>query len=74
MNINQLSLEQICNELQDIDARLEALRERMCKEEQILVAELNERRAKGLTGRDAIIHYNDYMRKHGLLHLIVKDV
>lgn len=74
MNINQLQFEQICNDLQDLDARLEALRERMCKEEQILVAELNERRAKGLIGRAAITHYNEYMRAHGLNHLMVKDI
>lgn len=74
MNINQLQLEQICDELQGISARLDAINFRMFRESQVIEAELNERRAKGISGREAIIHYNDYMRKHGLLHLIVKDV
>lgn len=74
MNINRLQLEQICEDLQSISARLDALNLRMCKEEQVCAAELNERRAKGLTGRAAIIHYNEYMRAHGLNHLIIKDV
>lgn len=74
MNINRLQLEQICEDLQSISARLDALNIRMCKEEQVCAAELNERRAKGLTGRAAIIHYNEYMRAHGLNHLIIKDV
>ena len=74
MNINRLQLQQICEDLQSISARLDALNLRMCKEEQVCAAELNERRAKGLTGRAAIIHYNEYMRAHGLNHLIIKDV
>lgn len=74
MNINRLQLEQICEDLQSISARLDALNIRMCKEEQVCAAELNERRAKGLTGRAAIIHYNEYMRAHGLNHLIIKDI
>lgn len=74
MNINQLQLEHICDELQGISARLDAINVRMFRETQVMEAELNERRAKGLTGRAAIIHYNEYMRAHGLLHLIVKDV
>lgn len=74
MNINQLQLEQICDELQGISARLDAINFRMFRESQVIEAELNERRAKGISGREAIIHYNDYMRKHGLLHLMVKDI
>lgn len=74
MNINQLQLEKICDELQGISARLDAINVRMFKESKVIEAELNDRRAKGLTGRAAINHYNEYMRAHGLLHLIVKDV
>ena len=74
MNINQLQLEQISDELQCISARLDAINVSMLRETKVIEAELNERRAKGLTGRAAIIHYNEYMRAHGLLHLIVKDV
>lgn len=74
MNINRLQLQQICEDLQSISARLDALSLRMCKEEQVCAAERAERLAKGLTGRAALIHYNEYMRAHGLNHLIIKDV
>lgn len=74
MNINQLQLEQICDELQGISARLDAIYVRMQKESQVQADELKERRAMGLNGRDAIIHYNQYMHDHGLSHLIIKDV
>ena len=74
MNSNQLILENVCNDLQDVSARLDALYERMQKESQVLADELKERRAMGLIGRDAIIHYNQYMHDHGLSHLIIKDI
>lgn len=74
MNINRLQLQQICEDLHSISARLDALNLRMCKEEQVCAAERAERLAKGLTGRAALIHYNEFMRAYGLNHLIIKDV
>ena len=74
MNINQLILEKVCNDLQDVTARLDALYVRMQKESQVQADELKERRAMGLNGRDALTHYNQYMHDHGLSHLIIKDV
>lgn len=55
-------------------SQLNRLRTRLRAEEKILVAELNERRAHGLIGRAAIKHYNEYMRAHGLTHLIVNEI
>jgi hypothetical protein len=43
----------------------------MQTEEQVYKAELEDRQAKGLTGDDAIKHYNEWMIKAGMKHLTV---
>lgn len=52
------------------EAQLELSR-KMREEEMIQAAELRDRLALGLTGAQAIDHYNDWMMLHGLQHLVV---
>lgn len=42
-------------------------------EEQVYKAELEDRLSKGLTGDDAIQHYNDWMEAAGQSHLKITD-
>jgi hypothetical protein len=57
--------------LQRISDSLERIGEDMQTEEQVYKAELEDRQAKGLTGDDAIKHYNEWMIKAGMKHLTV---
>lgn len=43
------------------------------KEERVIRQELEERLRLGLHGDAEIRHYNDWMKRHGLEHLMVKD-
>lgn len=55
--------------LQRISDSLEHIGEDMRAEEQVYQSELEDRLAKGLTGDDAIKHYNEWMIKAGMKHL-----
>lgn len=52
------------------EAQLELSR-KMREEEMIQAAELRDRLALGLTGAQAVDHYNDWMMLHGLSHLVI---
>ena len=41
--------------------------------EKVWAAELKDRLAKGITGNAAVKHYNEWMIKAGMEHLITKD-
>lgn len=43
------------------------------KEERVIRQELEERLRLGLHGDAEIHHYNDWMKRHGLEHLMVKN-
>lgn len=43
------------------------------EEEHVTRQELEERLRMGLHGDAAIHHYNDWMKRHNLEHLMVKD-
>lgn len=51
---------------------MEELGKTMRREEQVYKAELADRLAKGLQGDAAIEHYNEWMEKAGMKHLMVK--
>lgn len=51
---------------------MEELGNTMLREEQAYKAELADRLAKGLQGDAAIGHYNEWMEKAGMTHLMVK--
>lgn len=52
---------------------LEAIGENIRREGQVYQAELEERQRLGLHGEDAIRHYNEWMKKYGMEHLMVKE-
>lgn len=59
-------------ELQNILDRLVAINDQMKREEIVYRAELNDRLAKGLTGDEAIKHYNEWMLQFNMDYLCVK--
>lgn len=59
-------------ELENILHGLNAIGESMRREAEVCAAELQERQRLGLQGADAIKHYNEWMQRHGMEHLIVK--
>ena len=58
--------------LRQISNSMEELGNTMRREEQVYKAELADRLAKGLQGDAAIRHYNEWMEKAGMKHLMVK--
>lgn len=57
-------------ELKNIAARMEAIGDSIRREGAVCRAELNERLRLGLTGDAAIEHYNAWMIKSGMPHLV----
>lgn len=58
-------------QLESILDQLEVLHETMQLESSVQRAELRDRTRRGLTGDDAIKHYNDWMRRYGFDYLAV---
>lgn len=58
--------------LKAINRASEALNATIRREGNVYKAELEERLRLGLTGQAAIDHYNEWMRRYGMNHLIVK--
>lgn len=66
-------MKQTVDRLQEIESQMETIGENIRKEEQVYRAELEERQRLGLHGEAAIKHYNEWMKKHGMEHLMVKE-
>ena len=66
-------MKQTVDRLQEIESQMEAIGENIRKEEQVYRAELEERQRLGLHGEAAIRHYNEWMKKYGMEHLMVKE-
>lgn len=66
-------MKQTVDRLQEIESQMEAIGENIRKEEQIYRAELEERQRLGLHGEAAIKYYNEWMKKYGMEHLMVKE-
>ena len=63
----------ILTQLQQISNQLDCIGRDMREEERVYAAELKDRLAKGITGDAAVQHYNEWMIKAGMEHLITKD-
>lgn len=70
--ISNLPDEKIFESFRDIADKLSKLSIDIVYESAVYRAELNHRLSLGLTGDDAIKHYNDWMIGCGLPHLCVK--
>ena len=73
VKLRQLHMDKTFNRLQEIESQMEAIGENIRKEEQVYRAELEERQRLGLHGEDAIRHYNEWMKRHNMSHLMVKE-
>lgn len=58
--------------LAQIETNARTIGETMRKEQIVYKAELDERLKLGLTGDEAINHYNNWMKKYKMFHLIIK--
>lgn len=65
-------MDKLLSALRQISDGMEELGNTMRREEQVYKAELADRLAKGLQGDAAIGHYNEWMEKAGMTHLMVK--
>ena len=65
-------MENILSKLADIKRRLNNISQEMKRENQVYMQERNERLRLGLTGDDAVRHYNEWMEREGMGHLKVK--
>ncbi len=66
-------MKQTVERLQKIENQMETIGENIRKEGQVYRAELEERQRLGLHGEAAIKHYNEWMKKYGMGHLMVKE-
>lgn len=58
-------------ELRRVEKALKELGRELREELRVSAAEMADRQRLGLTGEEAIRHYNDWMMLHGLWHLVV---
>ena len=68
-----MSEEKILKNLKDILKHLNDLNAQMNKEAKVFAAEQEERERLGLTGDAAVEHYNEWMKRHGMERLMVRD-
>jgi len=61
------------NTLKRIEQDLESMGRAIRNESQVYQAELEERLRLGLQGDAAIKHYNEWMQRNGMSHLIVRE-
>ena len=68
-----MSEEKILKNLKYILKQLNDLNAQMNKEAKVFAAEQEERERLGLTGDAAVEHYNEWMKRHGMERLMVRD-
>ena len=66
-------MKQTLNTLKRIEQEASAMGKTIRNEGQVYRAELEERQRLGLQGDAAVKHYNDWMQRHGMEHLMVKE-
>lgn len=64
-------MDKTLKKLQEISNSLENLDRQMNEEEKVWVEEFADRQRLGLEGNAAIVHYNEWMDRHGMSHLKV---
>lgn len=66
-------MDKLLSRLKKISDGMENLGNTMRREEQVYETELADRLAKGLQGDAAIRHYNEWMQRYHMEHLMVKE-
>jgi len=72
-NKNLRDMKQVLNTLKRIEHDAESIGKAIRNEGQVYRAELEERQRMGLHGDAAIKHYNEWMQRNGMEHLMVKE-
>ena len=65
-------MKNILSELKEIERKSLELNKQINEEGRVYAAELRARQAKNLTGDAAIEHYNEWMKRNGMEHLMLK--
>lgn len=60
--------------LMALEAEAVAMGKQIRNEAAVARQELADRQRKGLTGDAAIAHYNEWMQRYGMEHLMVREV
>ena len=68
-----MSKSEILESLIVIESKSRSMGMQMRKEAAVARQELADRQRKGLTGDAAIAHYNEWMQRNGMEHLMVKE-
>lgn len=68
-----MSIGDIRERLIVIEQTVRSMGMQMRKEVAVVRQELADRQRKGLTGDAAIAHYNEWMQRYGMEHLMVKE-
>lgn len=66
-------MEDTLSRLKTIEKKIFDIGQQIRLESNLYSAELEERQRLGLHGDAAIRHYNDWMKRHGMEHLMVED-
>ena len=66
-------MKQTVDRLREIESQMETIGENIRREGQVYKAELEERQRLGLHGDAAIRHYNEWMQRYGMEHLMVTE-
>ena len=61
----------VLQELRRLERAQKELGRQLREEHRVFAAELADRQRLGLTGEEAVKHFNDWMMLHGLAHLVV---
>ena len=65
-------MKNILSELKEIERKSLELNKQINEEGRVYAAELRDRKEKNLTGDAAIQHYNEWMQRNGMVHLMLK--
>ena len=68
----QEDMKNVASKLKEIERRSLELNKQINEEGRVYAAELRDRQAKGLTGDAAILHYNEWMQRNDMEHLMLK--
>ena len=68
-----MSKEDLFAKVMSIEAKAVAMGKQIRNEAAVARQELADRQRKGLSGDAAIAHYNEWMQRYGMEHLMVRE-
>lgn len=73
LEVTQPQIHNLRNSIMAIETALESMSVDIRDESAVYKAELADRLRKGLEGKEAIAHYNEWMRRYHMDYLMVKE-